>query len=86
MKHSSDPDPNLELVPVLVTREEALLILIEGRLDQAGIPYMAKGEQIQDLFGFGRMVAVNPITGPVEIFVTFDDAEAARRIVAEVIE
>jgi len=81
-----NPDPNLELVPILVTREEALLILIEDHLDQAGIPYMAKGEQIQDLFGFGRLVSVNPITGPVEIYVTSDDADAARRIVADIIE
>jgi len=81
-----EPDPDLELVPVVMVREEVRLILIENRLDEAGIPYMAKGEQIQDLFGFGRLSIVNPITGPVEIYVTADDAEKARRIVEDVLE
>jgi len=81
-----EPDPDLELVPILVVREETKLILVEARLEEAEISYMAKGEQIQDLFGFGRLTVVNPITGPVEIYVASDDAEAARRIVAEVME
>lgn len=81
-----EPDPDIELVPVLVARDEAQLILIEDALEMAGIPYMAKGEQIQDLFGFGRMVAFNPITGPVEIYVTSTDAEDARKAVAAILE
>jgi hypothetical protein len=80
-----EPDPDLELVPILVTRDEAQLILVENRLEEAGIAYMAKGEQIQDLFGFGRLTVVNPITGPVEVYVASDEAPAARRIVAEVL-
>jgi len=79
------PDPDIELVPILVVREEAKLILIETRLEEAGIGYMAKGEQIQDLFGFGRLTVVNPITGPVEIYVVADDAEKARLIVADIL-
>jgi hypothetical protein len=79
----SEPEPDLELVPIIVARDEAQLILIESVLGQAKIRYLAKGEQIQDLFGFGRLVAVNPITGPVEIYVAADDAADARRILAE---
>jgi hypothetical protein len=78
-----EPEPDLELVPIIVARDEAQLILIESVLGQAKIRYLAKGEQIQDLFGFGRLVAVNPITGPVEIYVAADDAAEARRILAE---
>ncbi len=80
------PEPDMELVPILQVREETKLILIEARLEEAKIPYMAKGEQIQDLFGFGRLTVVNPITGPVVIYVTSDHAEEARRLVAEVLD
>jgi hypothetical protein len=72
-------------VPILVEREEAKLILIEARLEEAGIGYMAKGEQIQDLFGYGRLTVVNPITGPVEIYVTSTDVDAARKALAEIL-
>ena len=80
------PDPDIELVPILVEREETKLILIEARLEEAGIAYMAKGEQIQDLFGFGRLTVVNPITGPVEIYVTSTDVDAAREALAEILD
>jgi hypothetical protein len=79
------PDPNIELVPILVARDQAQLILIEEALDMAEIPYMAKGDQIQDLFGFGRLTVVNPVTGPVEIYVKSTDADAARKAVAEIL-
>jgi len=81
-----EPDPNIELVPILVEREETKLILIEACLEEAGIAYMAKGEQIQDLFGFGRLTVVNPITGPVEIYVTSTDVDAARKALAEILD
>ncbi|MEN8006323.1 MAG: DUF2007 domain-containing protein [Candidatus Krumholzibacteriota bacterium] len=79
------PDPDMELVPILVARDQAQLILIEEALEMAEIRYMAKGEQIQDLFGFGRLTVVNPVTGPVEIYVTSTDADAARKAVAEIL-
>lgn len=79
-----EPDPDLELVPILLVREETRLVLIESVLAEAQIPYLAKGEQIQDLFGMGRLVTVNPITGPVVIYVTSDKVEEARRLVDEV--
>jgi hypothetical protein len=78
-----EPDPDLELVPILVVKDEAKLILLESVLEEAEIPYLAKGEHIQDLFGFGRLVAVNPITGPVVIYVTSDKAAQARKLVAD---
>lgn len=79
------PDPDLELVPVLTASQEADVVIIESLLAEAGIPYLARGEQIQDLFGLGRIGGVNPITGPVEFTVAAADAEAARRILAEFI-
>jgi len=79
------PEPDLELVPLLVARDQADLILVEEALEMAEIPYMAKGEGIQDLFGFGRLTIVNPVSGPVEVYVTSADAVAARKAVAEIL-
>jgi len=80
------PEPDMELVPILQVREETKLILVESALEEAKIPYMAQGEQIQDLFGFGRLTIVNPITGPVVIYVSSDNAEKARQLVADVLD
>jgi hypothetical protein len=85
-KSRPEPEPDLELVPVFIVKDEAELLLVESVLHQASIPYLAKGEQIQDLFGFGRLTAVNPITGPVEIYVAMDKSEDARNILAETLE
>ena len=78
----SAPEPNLELVTLTAVRDERQLVLLESELEAGGIPYLAKGKHIQDLFGFGRLVRVNPITGPVEIVVRADDLAAARAILA----
>ena len=79
----SAPDPNLRLVPVLQTGEEANLLIIESLLASANIPYLAQGEHIQDLFCFGRSMGGNPIIKPVEILVTDTDFEDARTVLAD---
>ncbi len=78
------PDPDIELVPLVAIGDEHGLALVEGLLESAGIPYLARGKHIQDLFGFGRLVAVNPITGPVEIHVRSSDLAAAREILEDI--
>ena len=79
-----EPDPDIKLVPLVSIQDEPGLALVESSLEAAGIPYLARGEHIQDLFGFGRIVAVNPITGPVEIQVRESDLAAARQILADI--
>ncbi len=76
---------DLELVTVLATCDLGLIDIAEGLLEGAGILYLAKGEGVQDMFGLGRLSAVNPLTGPVEIQVAANDAESARRILEDVI-
>ena len=83
---SQAPEPDLELVPVFIAQNEPELLVVESVLKQGGIPYLAKGEQIQDLFGFSQLVVVNPVIGPVEIHVRMDDAETARELLAESLE
>ncbi|MFN2370593.1 MAG: DUF2007 domain-containing protein [Candidatus Krumholzibacteriia bacterium] len=81
MRHEGD----LDLVTVLATSDLGLIDIAEGLLEGAGILFLAKGEGVQDLFGLGRLTAVNPITGPVEIQVNAADAESARQLLEDLI-
>ena len=85
-KSKPAPEPEMELVPIFIVQDESELLVAESVLHGLGIQYLAKGEQIQDMFGYGRIAAVNPIIGPVEIYVGMDDAEAARNVLAETLE
>lgn len=78
-----EPTPDAELVSIGTVLDQTQLILVEEALEKANIPCMAKGAGIQDLFGFGRMTIVNPISGPVEVFVMEPEAENARQAVKE---
>jgi hypothetical protein len=76
-------DQDLDLRTVLETSDLGLIALAEGILEGAEIPYLARGEGIQDLFGMGRLVPVNPVSGPVEIQVTADNEARARDLLAD---
>src|SRR5688500_18345829 len=75
----SGVERHLEISRVIVMTEEdpARLALAESLLMHAEIPYTKKGEQIQDLFGMGRL-AFNPLVGPVLLQVPQEHAEEAR--------
>lgn len=79
----TDQNQDLDLRPVLETSDLVAINLAEGILESAEIPYLARGEQIQDLFGLGRLVPVNPISGPVVIMVRADDESEARLLLEE---
>ncbi len=83
LPRAEKPDPEMELVGVIAVTAESDIVMVESLLQDAGIPYMARGEQIQDLFGLGRLVTVNPILEPVEFLVGAADFEAARTVLAE---
>jgi hypothetical protein len=71
-----EPPGDLELVTVLQTGDAVRTALVKSMLDNAEIPYIARNDQLQDLFGIGRLVPVNPISGPV-IFMVPADLESA---------
>jgi hypothetical protein len=60
--------------------------VIESVLRGAGIEFVTKFEGVQNLFGWGTIggLGYNPITGPVEIQVAADDAEAAREVLKQI--
>ena len=72
------PEPNIELVSVFRTGDAGLVALAKSLLEAEGIEYMARGDGLQDLFGWGRLGAgFNYVVGPVEFVVRRDDAQRA---------
>ncbi len=71
-------------VTVLRTSDPALLGVAKSLLQDVGIQFFAKGEAVQDLFGFGRFgTGFSPIAGPVELQVAADDAAAAWELLGD---
>jgi hypothetical protein len=79
-------DKPLELVAVFQTSDLGEMAYAKSLLEEAGIPFLARNELLQDLFGFGRAVPVNPVTGPVIFQVPAEDVELAREILAVLLE
>jgi hypothetical protein len=72
-------------VTILTTGNPVLISLSKTILEDAEVPFLAKGEGVQDLFGIGRIGAgYNFVTGPVEIQVPSNYEKEARVLLAEV--
>lgn len=69
------PDPNKKLVKVFDSEQESEAIIVKGLLDSAGIDSdLTAASMVQDTFpGLGGMI----------ILVRQEDAESARRVIAE---
>jgi hypothetical protein len=76
------PTQDLKLVPVHETGDAVRTVLVKSLLEDAEIPFLARNDQLQDLFGFGRLVPVNPISGPVIFLVPEEHAAEAREALA----
>lgn len=75
------PDP----VTVFTSRDPALFPVARSILEGEEVPFFVRGEELQDLFGIGRLgLGFNPIVGPIEIQVPAADAERARELLAEI--
>jgi len=86
-KPSPAPPPPLELVTVFKSGDPAVLALAKSLLESAEIPFLARGEGIQDLVGWGRFPGgANLAIGPVEIQVNADDLEQAKTLLLELQE
>jgi len=72
-----------EPVTVLATGDLALLAVAKSLLEEADIPFFAKGEAVQDLFGLGRLAGFNPAVGPVELQVSAENADEARALLRD---
>lgn len=73
--------PDLEMVCVLRTADEALAALAKSLLESESIPYVVRGEALQDLLGWGRIVGgFNYVVGPAEFLVPEAYADRARAV------
>jgi hypothetical protein len=78
------PQPDLELVPVFRTGDAGLIALAKSLLEGEAIEYLARGDGIQDLVGWGRFGGgFNYAVGPVEFVVRIDDAPRARALLTD---
>ena len=80
------PEPDVELVPVFRSGDEARIVIAKSLLDAEGIKFLVRGDGLQDLFGWRRLGAgFNQITGPVEFVVRKDDEERTRELLRELL-
>jgi hypothetical protein len=75
---------DMELVTVLETGDPSELVFAESVLREAGIPFVKKGDSLQELFALGRLgTGFSPIAGPIVLQVPEDQAEAAAQLLEE---
>lgn len=80
------PDPTIQLTPILSTGDAGLIALAKSLLEAEGIEYLVRGENLQDLFGYGRLgVGYSIVSGPAEFLVREDDAERARDVLRDLL-
>ncbi len=80
------PSPREEnpWVTLLSSADSGELAVIKSLLEESEIPYFVRGEGVQDLMGIGRITGgYNLLTGPMELQVPKQDAEAARELLAD---
>jgi len=84
-----EPEPerdrhDIELSTVLETSDAGLIAIAKSLLEDAEIPFMVRGEHIQDLFGAGRFPGnINVLVGPVELTVNTRDKDEALAILQD---
>jgi hypothetical protein len=84
---SIEPRPDIELVAVLRTGDEARILVAKSVLEAEGIEYMVRGEGLQDLFGWGRLaVGFSNVVGPAEFVVRKEDEARARELLGDLSE
>lgn len=73
----------MELVTVFASGNSADVMAAKLALESGGIPFVTKGEGIQDLVGAGRLFGGNFATGPVQIQVRGEDVDFATELLRQ---
>jgi len=81
------PEPPGDLVTVLETGSQSLVAVAGSILDGAGIPYIARNDRLQNLFGWGSIgTGFNLAMGMVRVQVSPDREQEARTLLTELPE
>lgn len=80
-----EPEPEAaDYVTVFETGSQSLVAVVRSILDGAQVPYVAKNETLQNLFGMGPIGAgFNVAMGPVRFRVPRQRAREARELLTE---
>lgn len=79
-----DNESHEELVTVYTASNAVDLAFAKSVLDSANITYFAKGENLQNLFGWGTVgLGYNPAVGPIELQVSEQNAPEAGDLLAD---
>lgn len=82
---SLEEEPDMGLVTVLETDDPAELALAESLLQEAGIPFVKRGDYLHNQFVFGALgLGFNDVAGAVVIQVAEKHAEAADQALEEI--
>jgi hypothetical protein len=74
-----------EMVTIATISDAAFLLVAKSILQDAGIPYLAKNEGVQDLFGVGRLgTGFTIFAQPVELQVPREFVDDATRLLDEI--
>ncbi len=77
-------DAAIKLVKVFETGNPALIPVVESLLDEAGVAFLTKNENLQDMFGGGRLGSgFSIILGPVQFLVREEDVPAAQSLLED---
>lgn len=72
------------MVKILITGDMPLIAITKSVLTDADVEYFVKGEGLQDLIGLGSFgTGYNVATGPMELYVSEEDAEAVQLLIDE---
>jgi len=73
-----------DIETVFATGDPVALLAAKSLLEEAGIPYLSRGEGMQDLFGMGRLgTGFSIIAGPMELQVGARRAQEAAGLLRE---
>jgi hypothetical protein len=77
----------LDLVTVFKSADPGLIALAKSLLESAQIPFVTRGEGIQDWVGLGRFPGgANIAVGPVDLRVSSEDADEAKMLLEDLEE
>lgn len=82
-----DERANIELVKIFEAGNPALISVVESLLADAGIEFSTTSENLQDLFGWGRVGGgFNYAIGPVMFYVRAEDEAEALALIGGLAE
>lgn len=83
VKNRIKENTSIKFATVFTSSNSADIIVAKSILDSEGIPYFAKNEGLQDLFGLGRTgTGFNLLIGPIKIQVNRNDLSHATKLLS----